>query len=97
MKSARVEVLGCWLQYVEVGVGDPVLFLHGNPTSSYLRRKVIGAVARTGRRSIALHPIGRGGSGKPAIDYRLVDHLSFVEAFIETSGLSPRLSPPTSQ
>ncbi|MFF1819067.1 haloalkane dehalogenase [Kribbella sp. NPDC058245] len=88
MKSARVEVLGSWLQYVEVGAGDPVLFLHGNPTSSYLWRKVVGAVARTGRRCIALDLIGMGDSGKPAIDYRLVDHLSFVEAFVETLGLS---------
>lgn len=83
-----MEVRGSWLRYVEVGDGDPVLFLHGNPTSSYLWRNVIGEVARAGRRCIALDLIGMGGSGKPALDYRLVDHLEFVEAFIEALGLS---------
>ncbi|GAB3940793.1 haloalkane dehalogenase [Kribbella albertanoniae] len=88
MRSATVEVQGSWLQYVEVGAGDPVLFLHGNPTSSYLWRNVIGAVARAGRRCIALDLIGMGGSGKPTLDYRLVDHLGFVEAFVEALELS---------
>ena len=86
--SAKLEVRGSWLHYIEVGAGDPVLFLHGNPTSSFLWRNVVGEVARAGWRCIALDLIGMGGSGKPDLDYRLVDHLSFVEAFIETMELS---------
>ncbi|GAA1709807.1 haloalkane dehalogenase [Kribbella yunnanensis] len=88
MRSATVEVRGSWLHYVEVGAGDPVLFLHGNPTSSYLWRNVIDEVARAGWRCIALDLIGMGGSGKPILDYRLVDHLGYVEAFIDALGLS---------
>jgi pimeloyl-ACP methyl ester carboxylesterase len=71
MTSATVEVQGTWLHYLEVGGGDPVLFLHGNPTSSFLWRNVIDQVARTGRRCIALDLIGMGDSGKPDLEYRL--------------------------
>jgi pimeloyl-ACP methyl ester carboxylesterase len=69
-RSAAIEVRGSWLRYVEVGAGDPVLFLHGNPTSSFLWRNIIGGVARSGRRCIALDLIGMGGSGMPELDYR---------------------------
>jgi haloalkane dehalogenase len=86
--SAKLELNGTWLHYQEVGTGDPVLFLHGNPTSSFLWRNVIGDVAQAGWRCIALDLIGMGGSGKPDLDYRLVDHLSYVEAFVEALGLS---------
>ena len=43
------EVHGKRMAYVEVGVGDPIVFLHGNPTSSYLWRNVIPHVAGAGR------------------------------------------------
>ena len=39
-ESRFVEVEGSKMHYVEVGSGDPILFLHGQPTSSYLWRKV---------------------------------------------------------
>lgn len=86
--SAMVEVRGSWLHYLEVGGGDPVLFLHGNPTSSFLWRNVIGRVARVGRRCIALDLIGMGASGKPDLEYRLADHISYVDAFVAAMGLS---------
>ncbi|WP_328988558.1 haloalkane dehalogenase [Kribbella sp. NBC_01245] len=86
--ARRIEVEDSWLQYVEVGAGDPVLFLHGNPTSSYLWRNVVGEVAEAGWRCIALDLIGMGGSGKPELEYRLVDHIRYVEAFIEALQLS---------
>jgi haloalkane dehalogenase len=86
--SMRVAVKGTWLHYSEVGVGDPVLFLHGNPTSSFLWRNVIGSVAQSGRRCLALDLIGMGRSGKPDIDYRLADHVAFVDAFVDALGLS---------
>jgi len=86
--SAMIEVRGSWLHYLEVGEGDPVLFLHGNPTSSFLWRNVIDQVARAGRRCIALDLIGMGESGKPDLEYRLADHISYVDAFVAAMRLS---------
>jgi haloalkane dehalogenase len=86
--STRVAVNDTWLHCVEAGVGDPVLFLHGNPTSSFLWRNVMGPVAQSGRRCLALDLIGMGRSGKPDIDYRLADHVVFVDAFVDALGLS---------
>ena len=55
--SRHVEVMGHRIHYVEHGSGVPVLFLHGNPTSSYLWRDVLPHVAnQTGRRGIAKNP-----------------------------------------
>ena len=85
---ATIEVLGSWLHYVEAGQGEPVLFLHGNPTSSYLWRNVVDQVAATGRRCLALDLIGMGRSGKPALDYRLADHIAYVDAFVEELALT---------
>ena len=74
------------MHYVEEGAGDPVLFLHGNPTSSYLWRNVIPHVSPLAR-CIALDLIGMGKSDKPDIEYRFVDHSKYVEGFIEALGL----------
>jgi haloalkane dehalogenase len=87
--GARVDVLGSWMHYTEVGDGPPVLFLHGNPTSSYLWRHVVGPVARAGWRCIALDLIGMGASGQPDIDYRLADHAAFLDAFLDAVDLPP--------
>lgn len=84
---ARVEVLDSWIHYVETGAGEPVVFLHGNPTSSYLWRNVLEPVAASGRRCIAPDLIGMGASGKPQIGYRLADHIAYVDGFIEALGL----------
>jgi len=81
-ESKYVEVLGSKMHYIDEGEGDPVLFLHGNPTSSYLWRNVIPYVADDGR-AIAVDLIGMGKSDKPDIDYRFVDHAKYLEAFIE--------------
>ena len=48
-ESEYVDVLGSRMDYVEEGDGDPILFLHGNPTSSYLWRNVIPHVSPIGR------------------------------------------------
>ena len=45
----RVRVLDSEMSYVDVGEGDPIVFLHGNPTSSYLWRNIIPYVAGLGR------------------------------------------------
>ncbi|WP_218617956.1 haloalkane dehalogenase [Cryptosporangium aurantiacum] len=83
----RLPVLDSWLHYSEHGAGPPVLFLHGNPTSSYLWRDVIGPVADAGYRCLALDLIGMGQSGKPDLGYRLVDHLRYVNAFLDALDL----------
>lgn len=84
--SQFVEVLGSRMHYVEAGSGDPVLFIHGNPTSSYLWRNVMPHLAADAR-CIAVDLIGMGRSDKPELDYRLADHVPYVDAFIEALGL----------
>ena len=85
-ESKFVEVHGSKMHYVEEGAGDPVLFLHGNPTSSYLWRNVIPHVSPLAR-CVAPDMIGMGKSDKPDIEYRFVDHSRYVEGFIEALGL----------
>ena len=80
------DVLGSRMYYVDVGEGPPVLFLHGNPTSSYLWRNVIPHVSGVGR-CIAPDLIGMGRSDKPDLDYRFVDHARYVDGFIDALGL----------
>ena len=84
--SKTVEVKDSFMHYLEAGQGDPIVFLHGNPTSSYLWRNVISHVEDKGR-CFAPDLIGMGASGKPDIDYRLVDHIAYMDAFIEALGL----------
>lgn len=85
-ESKYVDVHGSKMHYVEEGSGDPLLFLHGNPTSSYLWRNIIPHVSPIGR-CIALDLIGMGKSDKPDIEYRFVDHAKYVDGFIEVLGL----------
>lgn len=82
-ESKFVEVLGSKMHYIDVGQGKPVLFLHGNPTSSYLWRNVIPHVQPLGR-CIAPDLIGMGKSDKPRLDYSFMDHYRYLERFIET-------------
>jgi haloalkane dehalogenase len=62
------------------------LFLHGNPTSSYIWRNIIPRVEPVGH-CIAPDLIGFGQSGKPPIEYRFADHARFLDAFVEGSGI----------
>jgi haloalkane dehalogenase len=84
--SRFVTVRSSSMHYVESGVGDPIVFLHGNPTSSYLWRNVIPHLSPVGR-CIAPDLIGMGRSGKPEIEYRFFDHVRYVEGFLEALGL----------
>lgn len=84
--SRFATVRGESMHYLEAGSGEPVVFIHGNPTSSFLWRNVIPWVA-AGRRCIAVDLIGMGWSGKPAIEYRLRDHVAYVDGFLEALGL----------
>jgi len=80
-QSHYVEVMGSRMHYIDEGRGDPILFIHGNPTSSYLWRNIIPFVEPYGR-IIAVDLIGMGKSDKPDIDYRFVDHAKYLEEFI---------------
>jgi haloalkane dehalogenase len=83
-------VLGSIMAYREAGRSRnaPVaLFLHGNPTSSYIWRNIIPHVAPVAH-CIAPDLIGFGQSGKPDIAYRFVDHVRYLDAFIEASGIA---------
>jgi Predicted hydrolases or acyltransferases (alpha/beta hydrolase superfamily) len=76
------------LAYVDTGRGTPVVFLHGNPTSSYLWRNVIPHVSGT-HRCLAPDLVGMGESGKaPAGSYRFADHARYLDAWFEALGLA---------
>ncbi|MEO8401339.1 MAG: haloalkane dehalogenase [Gammaproteobacteria bacterium] len=81
--SHFVDVYGSKMHYIEEGTGDPILFLHGIPTSSYLWRNVIPHLASLGR-CIAPDLIGFGKSDKPDIEYSVFDHIKYIDKFIET-------------
>ncbi|HTX57944.1 MAG TPA: haloalkane dehalogenase [Candidatus Acidoferrales bacterium] len=79
----RVNVLDAEMAYVDVGTGRPVVFLHGNPTSSYLWRNVIPHVAPFAR-CLAPDLIGMGNSGKsPSSSYRFVNHARYVDEWFD--------------
>jgi len=86
LKKKTVDVLDSRMAYHERGEGAPVLFLHGNPTSSYLWRNVIPELEGRGR-LIAPDLIGMGDSGKlpdPGQDtYRFATHRKYLAAFID--------------
>lgn len=84
--SHFVRVRGVSMHYVEVGQGNPILLLHGNPASAYIWRNVIPLLISSGR-VIAVDLVGFGKSGKPNIDYRLADHATYLEGFIQALGL----------
>jgi haloalkane dehalogenase len=79
----RVDLHGTHMEYVDVGTGDPIVFLHGNPTSSYLWRNIIPSVADLGR-CLAPDLVGMGGSG-PAPDgrYRFADQSGHLDAWFD--------------
>ncbi len=85
-ESNYIEVHGSKIHYVDEGSGDAILFLHGNPTSSYLWRNIIPYLTPMGR-CVAMDFIGMGKSDKPDIEYRFFDHVKFVESFIDKMGL----------
>jgi haloalkane dehalogenase len=83
----RIRVLDSEMAYVDTGRGDPVVFLHGNPTSSYLWRNAIPPVTPVGR-CLAPDLIGMGDSGKaPRGSYRLADHARYLDAWLDALDL----------
>src|ERR1700722_19465545 len=85
----QIDVLGSTMACREAGDREaPVaLFLHGNPTSSYIWRNIIPLVAPVAH-CIAPDLIGFGQSGKPDIEYRFADHVRYLDAFLTNAGIS---------
>ena len=81
---SQVAVLDSTMAYREAGSPDSptVLYLHGNPTSSYIWRNILPLVAPVAH-CIAPDLIGFGQSGKPAIEYRFFDHVRYLDAFLD--------------
>src|SRR3984893_11844904 len=88
----KLELLGTSRSYADTGSGDPVVFLHGNPTSSYLWRNIIPHVAPLAR-CIAPDLIGMGASGPSSTgSYRFVDHSRHVDAFFDGLNLKSKVT-----
>jgi len=81
-----LEVNGNRLHYIDEGSGDPIVFLHGNPTWSYDWRNIIPYLTPTAR-CIAVDLIGMGRSDKPDIGYTYLEHVDYITKFIEQLGL----------
>ena len=94
-QKQRRRVLDREMAYVEVGQGDPIVLLHGNPTSSYLWRNVIPHLRPLGR-CIAPDLIGMGDSDKlPSSgpgSYRFVEHRRYLDALLEALDVRERVT-----
>src|SRR5258708_23550835 len=88
----RITVLDTEMSCVDTGHGDPIVFLHGNPTSSYLWRNIIPYLSEHGR-CLAPDLVGMGQSGKsPANAYRFVDHARYLDAWFEALNLTSNVT-----
>ncbi|MEO1200250.1 MAG: alpha/beta fold hydrolase, partial [Pseudomonadota bacterium] len=85
--SRFIEVNGATMHYLEAGSGDPIVFLHGQPTSSYLWRNVMPFLEDQGR-VIAPDLIGFGQSERPDLDYTLQTHFDYLSGFMDALDLS---------
>jgi haloalkane dehalogenase len=81
------DVLDSSIHYEEAGAGPPMVFLHGNPSSSHLWREILPKAAAAGHRCLAPDLIGMGRSGKPDIPYRFEDHARYLDAWFDALGL----------
>jgi haloalkane dehalogenase len=85
-----ISVKGKSMAYVEMGEGDPIIFQHGNPTSSYLWRNVMPHLADQGR-CIAIDLIGMGDSdkldGAGADSYTFVQHREYLDGALQALGV----------
>lgn len=82
----RIRVLDSEMSYVDEGEGQPIVFLHGNPMSSYLWRNIIPYLSGLGR-CLAPDLIGMGDSAaSPTYAYRFRDHAEYLDAWFEAVG-----------
>ena len=95
LAKQKVQVLDRTMAYVERGSGDPIVLLHGNPTSSYLWRNVIPHVEALGR-CIAPDLIGMGDSDKLEPSgpdrYTFVEHRRYLDALLEELGVTTNVT-----
>ena len=89
------SILGQTMAYVDVGAGDPIVFLHGNPTFSYIWRNILPHVQQLGR-IIAPDLIGMGDSQKlpesgPS-SYAFLEHRRYLDALLEALGVRDRVT-----
>jgi haloalkane dehalogenase len=80
------RTLDSTMAYLAEGAGTPMVFLHGNPTSSYLWRNVLPGIGQPGR-LLAPDLIGMGASGKPPVDYTFADHARYLDAWFDGLGI----------
>jgi haloalkane dehalogenase len=90
MKKKFIKIKGLTMAYVDEGSGDPIVFLHGNPSSSYEWRNVIPHLVGLGR-CIAPDLIGMGDSEKlpnsgPS-SYRFIEHREYLDALLDALGI----------
>jgi haloalkane dehalogenase len=84
----RISVLDSEMSYVDAGSGSPIVFLHGNPTSSYLWRNIIPYLSDSAR-CLAPDLIGMGHSKRsPTYSYRFVDHVRYLDAWFDALDLT---------
>ncbi|KAB7738790.1 haloalkane dehalogenase [Parvibaculum sedimenti] len=95
LPKKTVNIAGRHMTYSEMGEGDPIVFLHGNPTSSYLWRNVMPHLADQGR-CIAPDLIGMGDSDKLEPSgperYTFREHRNFLGAFLEAIGVHEKVT-----
>ncbi|MBZ0218469.1 MAG: haloalkane dehalogenase [Fimbriimonadaceae bacterium] len=95
LPKKTVTVHGKSMAYVELGTGDPIVFQHGNPTSSYLWRNIMPYLQDRGR-CIAIDLIGMGDSDKldkPGPDsYRFVEHRKYWEGALAALGIADNVT-----
>ena len=95
MEKRRVDINGLAMAYVEVGEGDPIVLLHGNPTSSYLWRNIIPHLSGLGR-CIAPDLIGMGDSDPLPMSgpdsYRFVEHRDYLDGLFEALGVTSNVT-----
>ncbi|UYZ11346.1 MULTISPECIES: haloalkane dehalogenase [Rhizobium/Agrobacterium group] len=85
-KAYDVPAFGLQIHTVEHGSGAPIVFLHGNPTSSYLWRHIFHRLHGHGR-LLAVDLIGYGQSSKPDIEYTLENQQRYVDAWFDALDL----------
>ncbi len=94
-EKKTIEINGKQMAYVEAGSGDPIVFQHGNPTSSYLWRNIIPHLSDQGR-CIAVDLIGMGDSDKlddsGPESYRYIEHRDYLFATWEALGVKDRVT-----
>ena len=95
LPKKKIDVLGKQMAFVELGEGDPIIFQHGNPTSSYLWRNIMPFTQSLGR-CIALDLIGMGDSDK--LDdsgpdrYTYAEHSRYFDAALDALGVTSNVT-----